>query len=489
MLGVGSAIRNPVRRARLGKFLKAQTFIVAIVLVLCITLTPAAHALPVAGPNVDITVSSDSAERQQVEPSIAVDPHNPSIIVAGAQDYRLLSTGGHRWHGYYRSIDAGQSWSVMLLPGYPGDNSPQGLASPLHNVYSSISDPVLAFDRSGNVYYVGITAAGTFTSSSGFNLFVAKFLNDGADYAFTTLLPSSIYNLADKPWITVDTTGGPNDGTVYVTYDSFTAKGSVDAGVSLVRSTDGGVTYSLPLLAIRQGFFSGVTVDSQGRVFVSSLTAGRSSLSKNILVAVSTDAGQSFRGHEIASNVSILPSALPANFFRVFTVPQLASDNHGVYMVWDDFGRGDSNVMFTESTDGGISWASPLQVNDVTTGQHFFSTIAVSGGVISVAWYDSRLGQSSNGFISGLDVFYAESTDGGHSFSSNVRVTSVSFNPNIVERADFGATFVFMGDYIQVAASPAAAHIIWSDNRDACSNIDPFFGCTNQDIFTSTITL
>ena len=68
----------------MGKFLKAQTFIVAIVLVLCITLTPAAHALPVVDPNVDITVSSDSAERQQVEPSIAVDPHNPCIIVAGA---------------------------------------------------------------------------------------------------------------------------------------------------------------------------------------------------------------------------------------------------------------------------------------------------------------------------------------------------------------------------------------------------------------------
>src|SRR5207245_4800267 len=198
----------------------------------------------------------------------------------------------------------------------------------------------------------------------------------------------------------------------------------------------------------------GITVDSQGRVFVSSLTAGRSSLSKNILVAVSTDAGQSFRGHEIATNVSILPSTLPANFFRVFTVPQLASDNHGVYMVWDDFGRGNSDVMFTESTDGGISWARPLKINDVTTGQHFFSTIAVSRGIISVAWYDSRLGQSSNGFIFGLDVFYAESKDGGHSFSSSVRVTSVSFNPNIVERADFGATFVFMGDYIQVAASP-----------------------------------
>src|SRR5260370_28815947 len=98
MLDVGSAIRNPVRRARLGKFLKAQTSILAIVLVLCITLTPV-HALPVAGPNVVITASSDSAERQQVEPSIAVDPHNPLFIVARTQDYNLHTQRGHRCHG------------------------------------------------------------------------------------------------------------------------------------------------------------------------------------------------------------------------------------------------------------------------------------------------------------------------------------------------------------------------------------------------------
>jgi len=63
----------------------------------------------------------------------------------------------------------------------------------------------------------------------------------------------------------------------------------------------------------------------------------------------------------------------------------------------------------------------------------------------------------------------------------------VSFNPNLVERADFGDTAPFMGDYIQVAASPGVAHPIWADNRDACSNIVQTFGCTNQDVFTATI--
>ena len=469
--------------------MRSQTVMIAIALVSCITLAPA-HALPVAGANVDVTASNDSAERQQVEPTIAVDPHNPNVVVAGAQDYRLLSTGGHRWHGYYRSVDSGRTWTVMLLPGYPGDNSPQGLASPLHGGFLATSDPVLSFDRSGNVYYVGITAAGTFTSNSGFNLFVAKFINDGADYAFTTLLPRSLYSLADKPWITVDTSGGPSDGTVYVTYDTFSLSGgATGAGVALIRSTDGGVTYSSPLLAIRQGFASGVAVDAQGRVFVSSLTPGRSRTSSNIAVAVSNDHGLTFHGHEIATSASPAPSPLPGNSFRYFLVPQIAADNHGVYIVWDDYGRGNSNVMFVKSTDGGVTWTSPLQVNDLITGQHFFSTISVSGGTISIAWYDSRLGQLSSGTITALDVFYANSKDGGLTFSPNIRITSTSFNPNIVERADFGDPEIFMGDYIQIASSPTAAHVVWADNRDACSNIVPSFGCTNQDAFTATITL
>ena len=274
-----------------------------------------------------------------------------------------------------------------------------------------------------------------------------------------------------------------------MTYDVITLKGATDAGVALVRSTDGGITYSRPLLAIKQGFSSGVTVDTQGRVFVSSLTPGRSRTSSNIAVAVSTDGGLNFHGHEIATGVSLLPSPLPGNSFRVFTTPQIAADDHGVYVVWDDYARGNANVMFTESTDVAVTWTLPLLVNDVTTSQHFFSTMTVSSGTISIAWYDSRLGQLSTGAITALDVFYADSKDGGVTFSAILRITNTSFDPNIVERADFGDPEIFMGDYIQITGSPTAAQVIWADNRDACSNIVPLFGCTNQDIFTSTITI
>jgi hypothetical protein len=149
---------------------------------------------------------------------------------------------------------------------------------------------------------------------------------------------------------------------------------------------------------------------------------------------------------------------------------------------------GDANILLTRSTDGGVTWSTPVVVNDVTTNQQFFPSIASSGGSISVIWYDSRLGQLPNGTITGLDVFYAQSTNAGASFSKSVRVTSMSFNPNLVERTDLGSTGIFIGDYIQVAASAGVVHPIWTDNRNACDTIDPTFGCVDQDTFTATIT-
>jgi len=445
-----------------------KIFLISLSILILTSASVVVHAATV-GPNIEIAGEA-FPDRQRVEPSIAVDPKNPSIIVSVAQDLRLLQFGGHRWHGVYRSTDGGVKWSSNLLPGFPGDTSPQGLSSPLHG-FRATSDPVVAFDRAGNAYVAGIT--------TNLGLFVAKYVNDGADYSFAILICS--FGCADKPWIAVDNSGGVNNDNVYISFDG-------PHGIEFVRSTDGGQTFSSSITAIRNDGLSGVTVDPEGRVIVSGVFPSTLPQREPIEIAVSLDGGRTFDGHEIAANIVPLPRSLPGNEFRTATNPQITSDSSGAYIVWDDFTFGNSNVLFAKSTDGGITWTTPIRVNDALTGQHFFSTIAVSGGVISVAWYDSRLGQLSNGTITGLDVFYASSTNGGNSFSTNVRITSVSFNPNTVERTDFGDTEIFMGDYIQVAASSASAHIIWTDNRNACDTVDPTFGCIDQDVFTATIT-
>ena len=438
-------------------------------------------ATPYSPPfNVEIAGEA-SPDRQRVEPTIAVDPHNTSIVVAGAQDLRLVTGGGHRWHGYYRSTDRGQTWTSELLPGYPGDNSPQGLASPLH-ASQITTDPVLTFDRSGNLYYAGIVF--NYSIPSRYAAFVAKYVNDGATYDSATLL---IGAFADKDWIAVDTTGGPDDGNVYVAYDA--ALTTTSSGTVLSRSTNGGKTFSAPfyVTADQTGSLPGVTVDSVGNVYVSTvavdpvtgvplnytqvskITHGGKTLVQTVKV-VNPD-------HEIANSP-------PGAAFRTFTIPQIASDSHGVYLVFDDVRLGNINVYLTRSVDGGISWSSPLRINDVVSGQHFFPTITAFDGTITVAWYDSRY--SSPGTMSALDVFFAQSTDAGVTFSPSYRVTSASFNPNIVYRTDVpGAAEIFIGDYIGISSGPGIVFPIWTDNRNACDTLVPTYGCVDQDVFTA----
>jgi hypothetical protein len=458
----------------------------------------ASPSTSVVGTNIPV-VGEAAPDRQQVETTIAVDPRNPSIIVAGAQDLRLTSSGEHRWHGYYRSTDGGQTWSSSLLPGYPGDTSPQGMSSPLHRS-NATSDPVLAFDRMGNLYYAGlvlnISAAGPGGNGPAVNVvtFVAKYINDGATYSNVTLIVGPINH--DKPWITVDNSGGPSDGNVYLVFDANLTATSPFATL-LTRSTDGGKTFSPPFYvpSDHTGELPGVTVDPAGNVYVSSdafdpiTEANLNYIQVSKVINGGTSLVQNVKAVNPADWVTS-GSTIGANF-RAFTIPQMAADASGVYLVFDDLRLGNSSVFIIRSTDGGTSWTAPLRVNDELGGQHFFPTIAVSGGIVNVAWYDSRLNTATP--ITNLDVYYSNSIDGGVSFSPNVRVTNVSFNPEIVLRTDGpypDQFYPFIGDYVGIAATSINAYPLWADNRFACDTFDTVYSsCVDQDAFTAAISL
>jgi hypothetical protein len=91
--------------------------------------------------------------------------------------------------------------------------------------------------------------------------------------------------------------------------------------------------------------------------------------------------------------------------------------------------------------------------------------MAVSHGLVSIVFYDRRL-DPRNIMI---DVFYAESADGGVSFSPNLRVTDQSSDPG---------TLSFIGDYIGIASNGTLAHPVWTDLRNVSTNPP------NEDIFT-----
>src|SRR3989442_6641565 len=317
------------------------TLIIAAVFVVSL---PAAQAAGVrVGRNIDIR-GETGADRQVLETSIAVDPVNPDIIVAGAGDLTLKE--GPPWEGYYRSNDGGATWASRLIPGFPGDTSPQGLASPLKQ-FDGCIDPSLAFDRSENLYFAG--SCGKVTPSGApafgtFGVFVAKFTGDGAVYSGAIVVEQGHKN-PDFPKVAVDTTGGANDGNVYLEYGHDS-----DGQTLFTRSTDGGQSFSTPIQGPGPGLNHALALDAAGNVYVATAhcTGGGGFLHTcqqpspapaDVLVAKSTDGGLSFSSPVAAVRITPKPFSFPGNNLGLFTPSvAIAPDRTGVYLVEYDYG-------------------------------------------------------------------------------------------------------------------------------------------------------
>src|SRR5262249_29045462 len=92
-------------------------------------------------------------------------------------------------------------------------------------------------------------------------------------------------------------------------------------------------------------------------------------------------------------------------------------------------GRSTTDVMFVRSTDGGLTFSTPRRINDDANFQanwHWFGTFSVAAnGRLDAVWYDTR--NDPGNLLSQL--FYSYSTDGGVTWAPNVAV-SQAFNPS-----------------------------------------------------------
>lgn len=96
--------------------------------------------------------------------------------------------------------------------------------------------------------------------------------------------------------------------------------------------------------------------------------------------------------------------------------PEIAVDpGDAINVVWEDTAPGASQIMFSRSTDAGLSFSDPLQVS-TGTGPATEATIATDDqGRISVAWVDESSGNAN--------AYYSRSTDHGATFSAPINVS------------------------------------------------------------------
>src|SRR6266568_1651568 len=444
----------------------------------------AAHPLTrVEHPNVLVTLDPESSSQNEV--TIAAFPNNRNVLVATARDTRQAS--GFSWAGYYRSTDGGDTWQNALVPGFPGDTSPAGLSSPVHDAGWTIgSDPVITTDREGRVYLAWLSFGPSTTEFAGW-VVLTRYSDFGATYDFTSVVyaghdtPSDELGVlgnsrvTDKEWIAVDDTGGSCDGNLYMPWALF--EGSHGTKIVLQRSTNGGMTWT-PILPLShspntQNQGTTVAVGPDGTVYV----AWEDFHKDTILFTRSLDCGATFESERPIASIVPVPEPLPGNRYRLDSFPRMAvSDTTGtVFVTWADDRSGDADVLLVRSTDRGASFSAPSRVNDVAMNNQIFPAITTYKGRVDVAFYDSR--NDPNAQL--LDVYYAQSNDDGLTFLPNVQVTDAAFDPNLGITAGGGA---FLGDYNGIASNRAGVHPIWADNR----NVSPT-APRDQDVYTATI--
>lgn len=434
------------------------------------------------------------------EPAVAVHPTNANNIIVARLFAIRVSTDG-------------------------GLNFTAATQSPLPAGYTRSGDPSVAFDSQGRLFW---TYLGTRTDNGNIDVFISQVnpatgailagypVNVTAGAGFPA---SGTGNCNDKEWLAADRfSGSPFLDQLYVVWTRFT--GATCTGPTAVHttfSTNQGLTWSagLTVSAGAEGFvwpshnavatngdvyvsyhsqptFTGNAPNgTSGQVFVlrstdggatypqkgAAFTAGNADITFNVQTSART-LNQSASWTQGSAQAWVLPDPLNPNNVYVVANDDPTNNNQGA-------GFDDMDVFIIRSTNQGVNWSAPAQIDAGPTGTtQFFPTAGIDDqtGCIAVTWYDTRTGatNTANNFL--LDLFMRSSSDGGLTFSPAVQVNDVAFDPDLGAGQRFPGT-LRIGEYNGVALSNGLAHAVWTgntatgqqimyDNNPVCASIN-----------------
>jgi hypothetical protein len=453
----------------------------------------------------------------QIEPWIDVNPTNADNMVAGWQQDRW-DDGGSRGLVSAYTIDGGSTWTQVPIP---------NIVLCTGGTYHRATDPWLSFAPNGDLYFFSLaldllTTAPNRAAGFGPNaLFVSKSIDGGKTWSDTKTI-IAVTNprvLNDKNSITAD----PGDKHyVYAVWDQLTiptgqaiapedvspAAGKAVAlgllaGVGyrgptfFSRTTDSGATWETAHSiydpgANNQTIGNQIVVlpDNAGTVidFFDEILSFKTNNSQgvhstfNLSLIRSFDKGATWqikptpiRAQQILCNGAKIPNPSVSDrvvrdaciLFDVAVDRTGLGTNGNLYAVWQDNRfNGIDQVAFSQSTNGGMTWSTPIKVNQTPDNsnnlleQAFLPSVAVNDdGTVVVTYYDFRNDDTST-LIASTDYFVVtcdptNNCSNASSWTGNeAKLTDSSFNLAQAPVAPASRGH-FLGDYMGLAADTA----------------------------------
>ena len=414
------------------------------------------------GPVYDVSNTPGLAEGEEF---VAVNPTDPQDVIVGSNQWKPLDpslgaigvgAGGVTSCAVWASHDGGRTWTGGRLeesglgPNVTGESQPP-IREPaefgdadLGNAISADQNTV--FDRHGNAYYQCINL-GLLTGDVVVNVYRST---DGGSHwskpvkAFSELATQI---QLDRSFLAIDDSGGPRDGTLYLTFESMFYQPLL-TGVYARASTDGGRTWGkiqrvdsddeLAQWDPRQyptvGADGALYVVYDAAQFVSPAPLDPQLTPLKLVVARSTDGGRTFRRVVVEPQVDRVVS--PDEAFSYFTeeISAIAADpvHPGrVAVAWPDDRSGEARILLRYSTDGGLHWSSILDATDDPPGhanEHDHVALAyLPDGRLVVVWRDRRF--TGGGWGTPFDVFarvFDPDPAGGLLPGATLRLTTTS---------------------------------------------------------------
>jgi hypothetical protein len=396
------------------------------------------------------------------ESDIRVNFLDPTKIISASNN--ISGSGGQ---SMFFSTNSGSTWGQTTLP------VQTGLGDSFH------SDPTVEWTSDGTAWSttIGINSGGTVLKMRSY-----KSTNNGATWTFDNTF-SGTQTATDKQMIWVD------HSSTSAFKDNLYAIWHNNNPVFMNRRTGPGGSWQTPIQVSGSettgtGIGADVKTNSSGDVFGVWPDTG----SLGIYVVKSTNGGVSYSAPtRIATTFGSFNLSVPAMASRIPLIYVSAGTNksgtkNNVYVTWMDLtGAAGCNtsanapgtnaastcktrIWFARSTDGGATWGAATMINNQSSLNDQFNqwlTVDPSSGKLAVIYYDT-VGDSTRKKV---NVFYQSSTDDGTTWSTPFKVTTAQTDETIAG-ADSGNQF---GDYNALSGISGTFFPSWTDRRSGAS--------------------